>query len=594
MSGVVKIRNGGAWRTHSGAVGTAAPPTAPRAVGAVPGNGEVAISWLPPLSNGGSPITGYTITRYPGGTTTSAAAGATSVLVPGLTNGNPYRFDVRAINSVNAGSRSAVTAPVVPNDPPSVTFGPDGSHKPPGCPAYSTAATHTASSLAGLHAALATCSGGEVIELTANVFDAGDTVVVLNDVAALRTIGPQKVLIRPPLGSRGRVGKVEVRSQNVVLGGFDVASSVRIGTNYPVTPYTVGGTQSGEGDGSWLWRNVSLNASVSYLLTGSSGAGLCEVVQAQHRFSGGDLVDIFAVKRNIAGVTLDGCYFGRVVRTYNSATPLLATLVFPGPVVAGQSQSATNETGAAYTLSSVVGTFGQSPVGSPVTVDIKVNGTTVRSLSTAATVYNDLLKIEMGSGKPTAELVINSGDTVSVHITGVGSDVPGSDLALTLGRTSASHADTVQTEVISGPVTISGEILFANSVIPASSNAALQAAGYANSHVHFNHVWTGTGDPTGFKNLDAGTTLINNRAVTIEGSYFAGGMRVYSGYVVKNNKAIGVNSVSESGAPAAVVDGTNVIDPNLDRTPPPLGHLGVGGAWGTDCPFIGDPFGANP
>ena len=96
-----------------------AAPGAPTIIrNATPGNGSATISWTAPASNGGSSITGYTVTPYnvywalPSTTFDSTA---TTQTIAGLTNGTTYQFKVAAINAVGTGPTSKVTNPVTPN-----------------------------------------------------------------------------------------------------------------------------------------------------------------------------------------------------------------------------------------------------------------------------------------------------------------------------------------------------------------------------------------------------------------------------------------------------------------------------------------------
>ena len=92
-------------------------PGAPTIGAAVAGHGEATVSWTAPVSDGGSPITGYVVTPYSGyyalapQTFTSTA---TTQTVTGLMNGTTYRFRVRAINAVGTGGYSKVTNSVTP------------------------------------------------------------------------------------------------------------------------------------------------------------------------------------------------------------------------------------------------------------------------------------------------------------------------------------------------------------------------------------------------------------------------------------------------------------------------------------------------
>jgi len=83
----------------------------------VRGDAQVTVSWAAPASNGGSAITAYTVTSNPGNVT-AGTSGATTVVVPGLTNGTAYTFTVSATNMNGPGPSSAPSAAVTPSTIP--------------------------------------------------------------------------------------------------------------------------------------------------------------------------------------------------------------------------------------------------------------------------------------------------------------------------------------------------------------------------------------------------------------------------------------------------------------------------------------------
>ena len=97
-------------------------PGAPTNVTGVVGDASVVVSWLAPSSDGGSAVTGYTVTADGGGSQTCTTA-TLSCSVAGLTNGTAYTFTVVATNARGNSASSAPSATVTPSAPPSCANG---------------------------------------------------------------------------------------------------------------------------------------------------------------------------------------------------------------------------------------------------------------------------------------------------------------------------------------------------------------------------------------------------------------------------------------------------------------------------------------
>lgn len=118
----------GTWTQVGPAPAAAVAPNAPTIGMATPGDGQATVRFTPPTNNGGSAVTGYTVTSSPGGVVQSGSGSPISVI--GLSNGTPYTFIVTATNTAGTSAPSGPSnsvrpaAPSVPGAPTSVSATP--------------------------------------------------------------------------------------------------------------------------------------------------------------------------------------------------------------------------------------------------------------------------------------------------------------------------------------------------------------------------------------------------------------------------------------------------------------------------------------
>ncbi len=102
----------------SAGVSPATVPAAPTGTTVVQTSGTATVSWVPPTNTGGIPLSGNVVQVVNVATgavvgTRTAAAGASSLAVTGLTAGTTYRYRVRAVNAVGNGPLSVASAPAL-------------------------------------------------------------------------------------------------------------------------------------------------------------------------------------------------------------------------------------------------------------------------------------------------------------------------------------------------------------------------------------------------------------------------------------------------------------------------------------------------
>ncbi len=102
---------------------SAVAPGAPTSPVATAGNASASVTFVAPTNNGGSAITGYTVTSIPAGGVDSNA-GSTSLThnITGLTNGTSYTFTVKATNSAGSSVASVASNSVIPKAPAATGF----------------------------------------------------------------------------------------------------------------------------------------------------------------------------------------------------------------------------------------------------------------------------------------------------------------------------------------------------------------------------------------------------------------------------------------------------------------------------------------
>lgn len=241
---------------------TANTPPAPTIGAVAAGNAQATVSFTPPATTGGSPITGYTVTSSPGGIT--ATDTSSPITVTGLANGTAYTFTVFASNLVGDGEASASSASVVAGGLPSAPLnvaavrgnaGATVTFDPPAITGTGAISQYTVTSTPGSVTASGAASPITVTGLTngtaytftvkaANTFGAGP------DSASSSVVTPQPIPGTPTnvVATPGN-GQVTLAFDAAPDGGSPI-------TSYAVTVTPSAGSDSGAGTAA-LARTIS-------------------------------------------------------------------------------------------------------------------------------------------------------------------------------------------------------------------------------------------------------------------------------------------------------------------------------------------------
>jgi hypothetical protein len=210
--------------TALGAQSVPTVPSVPTGVSATAGDRAANVTFTAPASNGGSPITRYTLTPSPACSgCTGLTTTTTGSTVSGLTNGTAYTFRVTATNAVGAGAASAPSNAVTPRAPGKSGF-------------TGVTPVRVLDTRIGLGAAQGKVGAGRTVTLTVPGLPAGTTAVALN-VTATGPTADGYLTVYPGGAARHTASNLNFAPgqtiPNMVL--------VRLGPGNTVTFYNSGG-----------------------------------------------------------------------------------------------------------------------------------------------------------------------------------------------------------------------------------------------------------------------------------------------------------------------------------------------------------------
>ncbi|MEO8518683.1 MAG: fibronectin type III domain-containing protein [Dermatophilaceae bacterium] len=333
-------------------------PGAPTIGTATAGDAAATVTWTPPTSDGGAPITGYTVTALDGSNvvgTLTVAGNVTTATITGLTNGTAVTLKVVATNAVGTSPASAASNAVTPSAPASAA----------------SAVSLSPASLTGGAASTGTVTltspapvGDAVVTLTSS--DISATVPASVTVAAGATSATFAI-------STSSVTASKTATITATYGGATASAALTLTPAIPLTslstvsvnPTTV--TAGAASQGTVLLSTVAPTGGWTVALTSSSAAA---TVPANVTVAAGALIATFPITTSSVTTSTSA-----TITANDGAVTRTATLTVTPPATSALTVTATGRAGERITstptgINVTVGSTGTAsfPTGTSITL----------------------------------------------------------------------------------------------------------------------------------------------------------------------------------------------------------------------------------
>lgn len=462
--------------------------------------------------------------------------------------------------------------------------GPDGTRVPPHTPAYTaTATTSSITTAAGLQTALNACTGGEVLEVTADL----TTAFTLTSVAALAALSATatNVLIRPPVGQRHLCAGAIIDCPHVVFAGFTFVSGF------------TGGPVEVSGSHSYFWRCVDESLAALWQVTTDASEtiedqGLIECVwPIWHYNSTSDVLRIGAgTSSQNRRAIMDGCYVApKIAGIYlPSSWTNGGTFSNPGqPINFTKTGAITVQSGIAVTTLGSSFAFGPPSAallawldipptdGTPVTVEIRIGGVLWQTITLDASRENRWRKFR-SSSVPTVNRNWTAGEVITANVTQAGAGARGLHLLVGVDAEAGPaadgpdlHPDVLQFFASGGSMP---DMVLRDSLFGPSNGKTFQVANITGD-VTWDNVWAGR-IPGGSAH-QFGVESVNMREFVVDCDF-----QLDIAFQTTSTVPLGLRNRAASFSGTKTLDASNIVaDVGAFPDPPDLAAV-----W-PDCPY---------